>query len=405
MIREELEFRIARYADGDLTEAERLGVEAELAADTEARALLAEYQTLRTAIEDAAGPALPKVHWDRLEQLLSTAVAKAAPGLESAAKEVWGEDSPGEDSPGEVSRGEDGPFAGALGIENEFAIACHADGTLAPQRRAEVEQLLISSAGARTLFNAYHDLDAATKALAYSDALPVIRWDRLEMLISRTVEAGANAGLPEDIERQIAAFVEGVLPADESDAVEARLAADAVARVRACEYQNLDAALRATQAADPVPAALDWGRFATRISAAIDREAVQTAVRSRKPRDGAYSILKWLGSPTRMALAASVLIGVALVTRLMHGGADVSPNPVVPKPAPVEQIAVLQPEAASGAAQSDIGIGPPAVAPSENDDLAVETGDDDVVSHPPRAFVASGRATAREADALPATPF
>src|ERR1700730_11756653 len=120
MIREELEFRIARYADGDLSEAERLAVEAELAADAEARALLAEYQTLRTAIEEAAGPALPKVHWDRLEQLLCTAIAKAAPGIGAAPEEADGEKG-------------DGPFAGELGIESEFAIACHADGTLSPQ--------------------------------------------------------------------------------------------------------------------------------------------------------------------------------------------------------------------------------------------------------------------------------
>src|SRR5580698_3609882 len=104
MIREELEFRIARYADGDLTEAERLTVEAELADDAEARALLAEYQTLRTAIEEAAGPALPKVHWDRLEKLLSIAVAKAAPGIGAAAGEGDGEEG-------------DGPFAGAMGVE------------------------------------------------------------------------------------------------------------------------------------------------------------------------------------------------------------------------------------------------------------------------------------------------
>jgi anti-sigma factor RsiW len=391
MIREELEFRIARYADGDLTEAERLAVEAELAADAEARALLAEYQTLRTAIEEAAGPALPKVHWDRLEQLLSTAVARAAPGTRATAQE------------GESLIG-DGPFAGAMGIENEFAIACHADGTLSPEHRAEVEQLLVSDPRARLLLDDYHNLDAATKALAYSDAPPAVDWDRLARQISGIVDAGANAGLPEDIERQIAAFVEGGLPAAELEGVESRLAADPVARVRACEYRNLDAALQAMQSADPL-LSVDWERFAGRISAAIDRQPVQ----SRKSQGGAYAILKWLRSPTRMALAASVLIGVALVARLMHGnGPAVQPtHPFAVSNPVVEEIATLQPEEAAGPSQSDISIGPPAVAQSGNDnDVAEGMGDDDgVVSRPPRAFVASGRATPSQAAVLPAMPF
>jgi len=391
MIREELEFRIARYADGDLTEAERLAVEAELAADAEARALLAEYQTLRSAIEDAAGPALPKVHWDRLEQLLSTAVAKAAPGARATAQE------------GDGIIG-DGPFAGVMGIENEFAIACHADGTLAQEHRAAVEHLLASDPRARSLLDEYHNVDAATKALAYSDAPPTVNWERLARRISGIVDAGANAGLPEDIERQIAAFVEGTLPAGECDSVEARLAADPVARVRACEYWNLEAALQAMQSAAPVPS-VDWERFAGRISAAIDRQPVP----SRKSQDGAYAILKWLRSPTRMALAASVLIGVALVTRLMHGsGPAVQPtHPFAASNPVVEEIAALQPEEAAGPSQIDISIGPPALAPSGNDDAFAEgMGDDDgVVSRPPRAFVASGRATPSQAAVLPAMPF
>ena len=134
MIREELEFRIARYADGDLSAAERCAVEAELAADAEARAVLAEYRTLRTAIEEAAGQALPKVHWDRLEQLLSAAVARSD-GPASGESE-----GPSQDG---------GPFAGDLTIEQEFAIACHADSTLLPQDRADVERLLAGDARAR----------------------------------------------------------------------------------------------------------------------------------------------------------------------------------------------------------------------------------------------------------------
>ena len=46
MIREELEFRIAQYADGTLPASQRAALEAELAADGAARELLAQYRQL-----------------------------------------------------------------------------------------------------------------------------------------------------------------------------------------------------------------------------------------------------------------------------------------------------------------------------------------------------------------------
>lgn len=398
MIREELEFRIARFADGDLTEAERLAVESELAADAEARAVLAEYQTLRTAIEESAGPALPKVHWDRLEQLLSAAIAKAA--IVPANAEGHGAEPGAGDGPFVAATGTE---TSPLGIEQEFAIACLADGSLAPEQRSEPEQLIASDGRARSLFDQYHDLDASIKAHAYSDPPPVLPWDRLAQQISWAVDAGANAGLSEDVEHQIAGFAEGTLVAEERDAVETRLAADPAVRIMASEYRNLDACLREIPATSPVPA-IDWERFARRISSAIDHDTVQAAARSHKPREHAYSLLKWLRAPTRLALAASVLVGVALVARLMHnGGGPVTPSHPVIASTPVEQIAVLTPEHAAGRSQSEISIGPPTVAQAGNEDDS--GGDDGVVAHPPKAFVASGRATPGESEALAGMPF
>jgi anti-sigma-K factor RskA len=73
MISEELEFRIAQYADGSLPAAEVAELEAALAADAEARALLEEYRKLDTILK-AEAPALPNVRWDRLADHISKAV-------------------------------------------------------------------------------------------------------------------------------------------------------------------------------------------------------------------------------------------------------------------------------------------------------------------------------------------
>lgn len=73
MTRDELEFQISQYLDGTLGEAARSALEARLAVDAEARAMLDEYRRLDAALKAAP---LPAVNWDALSSQISAAVAE-----------------------------------------------------------------------------------------------------------------------------------------------------------------------------------------------------------------------------------------------------------------------------------------------------------------------------------------
>src|SRR2546423_15276867 len=81
MTTEQLEFEISQYADGTLPPASRAALEAKLAADAEARALLDEYRKLDAAL--ASARAIPALNWDRLATSISAAVADQADAEES----------------------------------------------------------------------------------------------------------------------------------------------------------------------------------------------------------------------------------------------------------------------------------------------------------------------------------
>lgn len=75
--RDELEFAISQYLDGTLRPLERDTLEERLAADAEARALLAEYQELNNSLKSLP---VPNVAWDRFAARISKAVeAEEAP--------------------------------------------------------------------------------------------------------------------------------------------------------------------------------------------------------------------------------------------------------------------------------------------------------------------------------------
>lgn len=75
--RDELEYAISQYLDGTLLPLERDTLEERLAADAEARALLAEYQELNNSLKSLP---LPNVAWDQLASHISKAVgAEEAP--------------------------------------------------------------------------------------------------------------------------------------------------------------------------------------------------------------------------------------------------------------------------------------------------------------------------------------
>ena len=75
MNRDELEFAISQYLDGTLPEAQRPALEARLADDATAQAILAEDRAL-TDLLRASGPA-PEVRWDRLAESISSAIDEA----------------------------------------------------------------------------------------------------------------------------------------------------------------------------------------------------------------------------------------------------------------------------------------------------------------------------------------
>ena len=73
MTRDELEFQISQYLDGTLAEAEENALEARLATDADARALLAEYRGLDRVLRSAPPP---EVDYAALAGRISQAVAR-----------------------------------------------------------------------------------------------------------------------------------------------------------------------------------------------------------------------------------------------------------------------------------------------------------------------------------------
>ena len=74
MDREQLEFRISQYVDGTLSPAEVAALEATLASDAEARAVLEDFRKVDETLKKTEIP-LPAVNWDRLAEHISAAVA------------------------------------------------------------------------------------------------------------------------------------------------------------------------------------------------------------------------------------------------------------------------------------------------------------------------------------------
>ena len=73
MTRDELEFQISQYLDGTLAEAERSALDARLAVDADARALLDQYHRLDFVLKAAP---VPSVNWEALSAQISGAVAE-----------------------------------------------------------------------------------------------------------------------------------------------------------------------------------------------------------------------------------------------------------------------------------------------------------------------------------------
>jgi anti-sigma factor RsiW len=360
MTREELEFQIAQYADGTLPAEGRDALEAVLAADASARALLEQYRKLDAVLKaERSRRSMPGVDWERLAARTAAAVASHAGRAADVTEEM------------------------------EFAIARYADGSIADEDRDAVEAELASNPRARLMLAEYASVDAALKG--QSSPPPAVRWDALQARISSEVakhdDASASAGVPEELEFQIAQLADGTLPEAQRDAVEQALAGSAAARLLFAEYVALGGVVNAAKG-EPLPA-VRWERLADRISGAVAREAKEsgTALEAREGGEPAsYPIFGWLRSPSRLALAASVFVAAAIGVSLLRprGGPGTTPlhNP---QRLVVKDVVGPTEELAKGPPVEDIAIGPP----SDRGEFA-NGYTDDAITRPSRSFVASG---------------
>lgn len=329
----------------------------------------------------------------------------------------------------------------------EFLVSQFADGTLPPERLAEVEAILESDADARAMLADYRAVDAALRA---TPQLPAINWEGLRRHLSaNAVSDAGEAAIPEGLEALIASAVAGELTAEQQVQLDHELLANPSARAQLFEYAQLDQLLR-TQ---PQPPAVHWEKLAGTISQATarqaneslpeelealivdyadDRQAVsgdpawyedplaraafrehvslsealaslrsqqmpsvnwdglaehisgRIAKESRPSRS--MRIADWLRPmPARVALAASVLIAAGVALRLAFTGGP-APVTLVPTPAPIVQVVHgPQVELAPQPAIAVIQVGPP---PGE---FEADNGfTDDIVARPPRVVIASG---------------
>lgn len=176
-----------------------------------------------------------------------------------------------------------------------------------------------------------------------------------------------------DLEFSITQYLDGSLSESERDALEARLAADAEARVMLDQHRKLDALLK-----DSTVPQIHWDKLATQISAAVAEVEIpveqESRVRLRMP---------WVRFGIPIALAASVLIAVGLAARFVRFTQPVN------NPAGQAVAVIIGPQVETSAEPSDmqVTVGPSQVA--TNDAMASRYSDD-VISRPAHVTVASG---------------
>jgi len=171
----------------------------------------------------------------------------------------------------------------------------------------------------------------------------------------------------DDLEFQISQYVDGTLSDAERAEVEALLEQDAAAREMLVEHRRVTENLRANR----LSPAIDLDALARRVAGVIDAEEAR--------RDGAYS-LRWVRRFVPVALAASVLIGFALMSRTGAPKSPVDPmigpvvNSVAPAPPGVMEVTGPQIPKPDGGAVANITVGPaPGTDPAHPAGVAQET--------------------------------
>jgi hypothetical protein len=309
----------------------------------------------------------------------------------------------------------------------EFLIAQYADRTLPSEQVAGVEAILRRDPRARQVLEEYRSVDAALAGVVGRQSVPEVQWDRLADRISRQVGAlGTGSTITEEVEQQIAAVADGSLPAAEARLIEARLQADPQARLLLAEYGSLERLFEAARAT-PLPA-VKWEALSRHLSRAVANEQAASAPESYKIFAGLHGVKqrepgvlarigRWMSAPSRLAIAACLLIGATVTFRMIGGGpggtTPVGPNanPAQVTPQPGGELATTTPPkinvrgpgdtlppgiVTDRSAFANVEIGPPA---NGADPASIPGGFEDPGNRPSRASVASDKSGVQEKDA------
>ncbi|HSI35514.1 MAG: anti-sigma factor [Phycisphaerae bacterium] len=349
MDHEQLEFAIARYAEGDLPADEARALEAILDSEAGARELLAEERKLSAMLKGMPGTA---VAWGELAADFSAVVTGTVDPAERAADQKLNS----------VIRA-----AGPMPAIRWDALARHISGSLDAELSGEAE-----------------DADL-TRVLKSAAPLPAVKWDALASQISSHInasEAQAEERLsamlqstlaPEvdwdQLSRQIQAKLDQ-LEAHADERLDALLKSWPTPQVNwdvlattissnielaeARADQELDTALKST----PMPA-VNWDALATtisgRVAEAAGEQAAAESTQRERMRIGSGG--RFVRNFTRMAIAAAVVVAAAVGIRMYQGG-DRGGVQNPSQPVAVEIVEGPQREEATAAAVVDVQIGP-----------------------------------------------
>lgn len=226
----------------------------------------------------------------------------------------------------------------------EFLIAQYADGSLDAKRSAELEAILRRDADARAVYDSYRAVDGALADVVVRQPVPEVQWDRLQTVISRRVTAVAAAGpIAEEKELAMSRLSSGDLSDAERQQINTSLTAEPTARLVLAEYAALDRLFDAVRS-EKTPA-VQWERFASHLSAEIDRSDESSAESLRigpataadrgsdESTPGVWGrIGNCLAQPRRLAVAACVILAASIGLRLANQSDPVPTT--VSQPAP-----------------------------------------------------------------------
>ena len=235
--------------------------------------------------------------------------------------------------------------------ELEYILSQYLDGTLPPEEKAALEQLVASDAQAAAILQQHLALDRLIKS---AGAMPDVRWEQLAARISDAVSrqhiresADTQASVPDELELAIMQYVDGELPADDRAALEQRIESEPGLRQILAQHRSLEAVVKH---AWPLPH-VDFERLADHLSETVVEEVAPSS----------YKMSAWIKYGSAIAIAACVLIITALAiifgTRNGHGGKGTIADKDVPASKPLVQIAI-GPEAPKGRAQISISVSP-----------------------------------------------